>query len=225
MSVSQFISLILVLFGIVDISVAQSTMTSRDSYRITLTQAAGFYNSIYCRQGCSENDNGPQTPMMSLQERDALRRYSMGEYETINQALRSDRLTMPQVAFVRVLDSALTKLPLVSNIQVYRGTTTKYVPLRVGQPPVAFREFLSTSLEREIAQSRFVDDRLMIINVKRGYEITSFSNAGQEKEVLLPRDSKFEVKSKQLEEIEMINEETGERSMKTIEVVHVDQVD
>lgn len=210
------------------ISVSTSFATSLHSAQridaISLQQALTDYNNFYCRTtSCSPAEFATKIPDLSLLEGDAIRRYTTGDYVEVNEALRKDQLTDAQVAFVKVLDVALTKLPKVENIKVYRGTTTQYESLVESQIS-SFPSYASTSIDQSIAEDRFMKDRLMVIEIKFGYDVTSVSQAGQEREVLLPRNFEYYVQSIEDQPREVINEETGERQVMTIQVVNVRQI-
>lgn len=193
-------------------SFAQSLHSAARAAQLPPATALSFYNNMYCQPACAPAEFAANIPGLSIQEADVLRRYTSGDYREINAALRQDKLTMSQVVFVKVLDMALEKLPVVRNITVYRGSSQNHDFRN-------FRAYTSTSVEQSVAEERFMNDQLMVIHIKSGYDISVVSQAGQEREILLPRNFQAQVQSITQQPREVINEETGERSTIMVQVV------
>ncbi len=149
----------------------------------------------------------------------ALFNYTLGYFDTLNPALYAEKLTNDQLALTRVLDSALAKLPS-HKVTVYRGTSKKF-KAKVGSV-VEFKAYTSTSTERDVAEG-FVRDRLIILKVKTGKDIQDYSNAGNEREILLPRGSKFKVDGVTSEEL-LIGEDPSDLKREKVEVVTLKEI-
>jgi hypothetical protein len=121
----------------------------------------------------------------------AIWRYTGGDYKYLNKALYEGKLEGAEAAHLRILDSALAKIPS-QKLTVYRGASKK-AKVKVGEV-MFFKGYTSTSLDQNIAES-FVkrNGYLMIINVNSGKDIMEYSNLADEKEMLLPRNLKFRI--------------------------------
>lgn len=110
-------------------------------------------------------------------------------------------------AYVRVLDSALAKLPAEPVTTVYRGTSRAVKFSRPGEI-VRLKGYSSTTVSKDVAEG-FVTERMMIIKAKNGKNIQRYSNAGMEKELLLPRSTRVRFEKSETKVIEIFTEENG----------------
>lgn len=166
---------------------------------------------------------------LSFAERAAIVTYTKSNYERINTALRNkSKLNPCDAAFVQILDGALQKLPDFNGI-VYRGSSQN-TKLTEGKPyPFAFLGYTSTSQERSVAEG-FAEDRLEIISVRHGKDISRYSGAHveglDEREVLLPRGTRLRArKLEPVQEIEIEVFEDGESRIvrKKMQIVRAEE--
>ncbi len=154
---------------------------------------------------------------LSKAQKLAIFNYTLGYFESLNPALYSGKINNEQVAFSRVLDLALSKLPS-QKVKVYRGTSKRFLAA-VGNV-VEFKAYSSSSLDRGVAES-FIVDRLLILKLKSGKDIQQYSNAGGEREILIPRGVKFRVENVSIKKIVF----EGEEGLKSVKVEVVEMVE
>ncbi len=157
---------------------------------------------------------------LTLAQRLSVYSYTVEIFEIINPALYNGVLNGQQTGYVRVLDSALKKLPSVSTV-VYRGGQFKH--LKVSKPGdiTTLLGYTSTSTSRDEAE-KFILDCLMKINIKSGKDVSGFSTKPDEAELLLPRGVRLRVDKIEIKEIEMFGEEGPER--RTVKIIEMSQI-
>ena len=156
---------------------------------------------------------------ISMAQKLAVYNYTLGVFDSLNPALYSGKLTKDQLAFTRVFDSALLKMPSI-KMTVYRGTSKKFVA-KVGSV-VEFKAYTSTSTEKDVAEG-FVRDRLMVLKIKTGKDIQDYSNAGNEREILIPRGVKFKVDGVTFKEM-LLGEDPSDLKPVKVEVVRMSEI-
>lgn len=125
-------------------------------------------------------------------------------------------------AYVRTLDSALSKIQNSPEMTVYRGTSKRHFQLpEVGQV-FRLKGYTSTTPNRESAEN-FVIDRLMIIRIRSGKNIRPYSNAENEEEILLPRSTFVRVDKVEIKTLNLFTEENGPEKRK-VEIVYLTEV-
>jgi hypothetical protein len=167
----------------------------------------------YFGYGAKNNSN------LTLAQKLAVFNYTLGIFDSLNPALYKGRLTNDQLAFTRVFDSALAKMPSV-KMTVYRGTSKKF-DAKIGSV-IEFKAYSSTSTDRIVAEG-FVRDRLIILDVKTGKDIQEYSNAGHEREVLIPKGVNFKVEGVSFKEM-LIGEDPTDLKRVKVEVVKMTEV-
>lgn len=172
-----------------------SIFTSYSSFGAEKTLENTYING--CDGGSNEHripDTNPHN--LSIGERLVIVNYTIGDYIDINSKLRlKDKLETCEEIFITLLDQALLKIPNYKGV-VYRGTIQEYVTLKKNEayPTAPLLSYTSTSVDLEVAQN-FLIDRLEILNVKTGKDISAYSAAYHEgvneREVLLPRGTRL----------------------------------
>jgi hypothetical protein len=137
----------------------------------------------------------------SLDEEGALRDYKQTGFDSINRYLA--RAGRPPIIAnsindtIRHIDSAFGKSSLTKDATLYRGAGANWAPsLQVGQT-FTVPTYTSTTLDKERA-SRFVrgGGSLFVIHAPKGTQAIDGDPYGaHEREVLLPRDGRFTVRS------------------------------
>lgn len=179
---------------------------------------------MYLKDNCPDaacdfgysSDNGAN---LSKAERMVIWHYTQGLFQSINPALIKAKLNGAQTAFVRIMDSALKKIPSEKRT-VYRGTA-KYEPAVVGGV-INLKAYTSTSVEQFVAEG-FVRDRLMIIKTKTAKDIQDYSNSGMERELVLPRGVKLKVE-KVVNKKLLVGEDPSDMQEVMVEVVTASEI-
>ncbi|MDX9730225.1 MAG: ADP-ribosyltransferase domain-containing protein [Bdellovibrionales bacterium] len=122
---------------------------------------------------------------------------------------------------MRVLDAALKKIPNEAKMTVFRGTARAHIQFKKKGEIVRLKGYTSTSPSQEVAEE-FIRDRLMVLTVTSGKDISSYSNAGGEREVLLPRSTYVRYDGSEMKEMNIFTEEGPE--LRLIEVVYLTEV-
>lgn len=177
-------------------------------YLTTLREQSLYYDQLVRLKG----NLPPQTYGLGEAEEFAFYDYTFTRYVEINKSLWAGNLNMEQIAYIRIFDSALRKLPS-QKIKVYRGTQA-FEPLTTGQI-IEFKGYSSTSARESIGKS-FAKGRFFIINTSTGKDISKFSYYS-EAEVLIPRNTFFRV--------DKISTEMWPQSSKPIEVVEITELE
>lgn len=189
-----------------------------------LSMPTAKLEAIYLKEKCPNEQcefvfTNTNDHNLSLAERLAIWHYTASEYMNITPALYQGELDNSQLAFVRILDSALVKIPS-SKATVYRGTS-KTTPVKIGTV-IDFKSYTSTSTDKYTAEG-FIRDRFMIIKSKSGKDIMDYSNAGQERELLLPRGTKVRVDKISKKKME-IGEDPSDMQTINVEIVHATEI-
>jgi ADP-ribosyltransferase exoenzyme len=152
----------------------------------------------------------------------AVNSYTMGTHVGINLGLRTDNLNIDQLKFTRILDLALEKIQNVKAV-VYRGTSQREFTV-TGQANqiVTLPAFTSTAPTQEVAEA-FLKNRLQIMKIKSGKNIQPYSNAGGEKELLIPRNTKFKIDRSEKKMMDLFSEESGPYQAE-VEIVHMTEI-
>lgn len=145
-----------------------------------------------------EKINEYDTISLSDEEQHALNQYISFEAYIINEKLRNGTvLNEIQQEIMKNLDSALKKMPYYNgNISrsLYFGDKSAaedfVKKFKVGEK-ITFNEYISTTCSKEFYNPEG-EVQILIINSKKGRDITSFNR--KEKEVLYERNSKFKVR-------------------------------
>ena len=177
-------------------AIAEEKLTNKDF----AGRISKYYNKLEAVRKDSTANLGPTITDNELL---AIIMYSDMAYKYVNKALYTDEKSKYK-AFIRLLDSGLKNLPQYKP----NGTVTLYRGMRMEQPnwkindPVQFCQYLSTSIVRDKAikfsnptdESENNNMRSVIIEITGeviGCDISKISIKGDEKEVLLARESKF----------------------------------
>lgn len=150
--------------------------------------------------------------------------YTLKGAYILTPALETDdlsKLDACALMSINYIDSALEKIP-DSKVVVYRGTNKKHKKVAIGEV-VSFKSFKSTTDKREFAEN-FIEDRLWVMELQNGKDISQYSGASKEGEYLVPRDSKFLVTDIQSEIYEVFPEDGSPIYEIDLEVVNAEQV-
>jgi|FLYM01.1.fsa_nt_gi hypothetical protein len=126
-----------------------------------------------------------------------------------------------QWAFVRLLDQALSKIKSQPQTVVYSGTTRRHMSFTQPGQVIRFKGYTSTTEDRFVAEG-FVIDRLLVMTIVNGKDIMGYSNAGMERELLLPRSSYLRFDRSEMVEMEIFTESGPE--VRQVEVVYLTEV-
>lgn len=220
----KFLYLSLILLGSLSAFTALAGQFDKFTAKEIMSLPQERLEKIFLKENCpnSECDFGYGTrnrANLSLAQKLAIHNYTLGIFDSLNPALYSGKLTNDQLAFTRVLDSALSKIPSL-KMTVYRGTSKKFVA-KVGLV-VEFKAYSSTSTEKDVAEG-FVRDRLIIMKLKTGKDIQDYSNAGNEREILIPRGVKFKVEGVTFKEM-LLGEDPSDLKPVKVEVVRLTEI-
>lgn len=179
---------------------------------------------IYLKEKCPDVEcdfgyGSHNSSNLSKAEMFAIWNYTIGEFESITPALYSGKLTGSQLGFVRLMDSGLKKIPN-EKTKVFRGTI-KNPPAKVGGV-IELKAFTSTSVDEFVAEG-FIHNRFLIINTKTGKDILDYSQAGMEREILLPRGTKIRV-DKVINKKMMLGPDPYNLESRMVEVVHATEI-
>lgn len=220
----KFFHLSLILLGFLSAFTALAGRFDKLTAKEIMSLPQERLEKIFLKENCPnpECDFGYGTrnsANLSIAQKLATYNYTLGIFDSLNPALYSGKLTNDQLAFTRVFDSALLKMPSI-RMTVYRGTSKKFVA-KVGSL-VEFKAYTSTSTEKDVAEG-FVRDRLIILKVKTGKDIQDYSNAGNEREILIPRGVKFKVEGITYKEM-LLGEDPSDLKPVKVEVVRMSEV-
>jgi hypothetical protein len=168
-----------------------------DSYSVqeietlALEELSDVYTKDSCEAyGCDLPLSTQNPSYLLVGERHALKNFTASDWQWVNDLLEGEGpKEVVEFGFIRLMDSALEKIKS-RELTVYSGT--KKNSAMIPGEEIVIRSYLSTSLDFATAQE-FIDDRLLIISAKRGKLISYYSNAPNEKEILIPRGSRFHV--------------------------------
>lgn len=152
----------------------------------------------------------------------SLKAYASSMYKLINAALRGDEEFQPSLFdHIASIDSALSKSALSKDIIVYRGLNgdaaayLRRMGLAIGDE-FSEASYASTSLDRKQAERFAAWPRggiVLKIHVRSGKQLIDmslFSDYPDECEILLPRDSIFQIlageNSNHVVEVEVVND-------------------
>jgi hypothetical protein len=161
---------------------------------------------------------------ISAEEGDALKKYTGGKYNLINEYFRGIRKSISDEnnEISKTLDSFLDRAPKVTT-ESYRSITLdeyKFESFKKFKKGNSFTDkaFMSTSYDKITAEDFGNNAQYqveMIIKGKSGVLIEDFSDAKKEKEILFGRDSNFKIESIKTTEKKGI---TGKIKMTLIEL-------
>eukprot|EP01103_Thecamoeba_quadrilineata_P003884 TRINITY_DN13620_c0_g1_i1.p1 TRINITY_DN13620_c0_g1~~TRINITY_DN13620_c0_g1_i1.p1 ORF type:complete len:204 (+),score=37.19 TRINITY_DN13620_c0_g1_i1:129-740(+) len=129
---------------------------------------------------------------------------SLNLYYQLNKSIREGNSSVMWQNYMFYLNSCWSKLPSLSNLTVYRAID---IPVDVkceymDGNKISWKSFTSTSIDKE-AVEKFLGapkkGTIFEIEVKDGRRIKDFSVYNDEEEVLLPPNSRFEVKSSRVD--------------------------
>ncbi|HAR42947.1 MAG TPA: hypothetical protein DCS07_10020 [Bdellovibrionales bacterium] len=151
----------------------------------------------------------------------AIYNYTLGDFSTLNPALQNNSpLDDCQNIQVQLIDAAIKKIPPYRGV-VYRGTSLRHFSAAPNQK-VVLKPYTSTSKIREGAEA-FIRGRLLIIKTKTGRPISTYSNAPNEAEILLPRNTTLLIKKVSTEEMELFSEKNG-RYTEMVQIVTAEEI-
>jgi hypothetical protein len=135
---------------------------------------------------------------LSAAEKTALNSYSEFGYKGLNEDLRSGAAFATDIhgATIKRLDAAINRGRILRDVYVYRG---RELPggldaRRLVGRTIKDRAFVSTSLSRRTGETFAGGSLLVRVRLKAGTKAAALSKI-EENEVLLPRNSKFRIKS------------------------------
>lgn len=148
----------------------------------------------------AENMSRTQTSVLAEPQKQAAKTYTGETYTAINGGLRKGGLDPVHDATVRDLDSAISKSELPENTVLYRGMELNDNLRNNIKPGATFTDqaYTSTSLDQG-NPSRFAggeNGAVMRIKAQKGQKglaMQSISDYPEEKEVLLPRGTKYKI--------------------------------
>jgi hypothetical protein len=156
--------------------------------------------------------------LLTTQEREAIKKYTGSSYREINQKLRDGKaLSETQKKVIKHMDSALEKLPpygktTYRRVSFYKESElTEFLEKHNVGDIVTYGQYLSTD-KRGLFHASGEFKVRMLVNGKRGSDISHLSLYPAEEEVLFSRTSSFIVK-------EMRKDEDGWKAIIVIEEI------
>jgi hypothetical protein len=153
----------------------------------------------YNKESASKNRDTLTTKTLTDAEKEALRKYSIGGFRTLNHCLRCDaELSDTDKALYVDINSALNKLDSYIG-KCYRGTGLSeeefqpYLTAFERGLHIAERSFVSTSRTFNIAAENFTSNAFFEIQSKTGKSIARYSADSDEAEILFRSFTVFKV--------------------------------
>lgn len=134
------------------------------------------------------------------EDRDALNAYQGEDYEVINGSLRRGEVSGETAKQVQALDRAFEKADTLKQGEYLFRFLTGFRNMALFKPGTVFEDkgFISTSKDRDYVTEIMGEDESIFIRIEAGKATKGIRLGGGEVdqgEVLLPRNSRFRVKS------------------------------
>jgi hypothetical protein len=142
------------------------------------------------------------TKALSNEQKTSVTTYTGSDYSKINRGLRSDNPSPEYEAVTAHMDNAINQSELPENTVLYRGMYVDDKLAKKIKPgkTITDKAYWSTSLSHPVADGFTNEANGAVMRIKapkgqRGLAVESISNFPQEKEILLPRNTKYKITS------------------------------